>query len=141
MIEADDLRITLQVAGLATLLCMVYGLPLAWVLARKRFPGRGLLEAAVTLPLVLPPTVVGYYLLRGLGQGSATGRFLSNDVGIRLVFTWEGAAIAASILAALLFIRTARQRSSKWTPSWSVSPRRWGARGSRCSEPSRPRWP
>lgn len=108
MIESDDLRITLQVASLATLLCIAYGLPLAWILARKRFPGRGLLEAVVTLPLVLPPTVVGYYLLRGLGQGSALGRFLSDDLGIRLVFTWEGAAIAASILAAPLLIRTAQ---------------------------------
>lgn len=108
MIDSDDLRLTLQVATLATVLCMLYGLPLAWVLARKRFPGRGLLEAAVTLPLVLPPTVVGYYMLRSLGQGSAFGRFLTNDLGVTLVFTWEGAAIAASILSAPLLIRTAQ---------------------------------
>jgi len=108
MIDADDLRITLQVALLSTALCMAYGIPLAWVLARKRFPGRALIEAIVTLPLVLPPTVVGYYLLRGLGQSSPIGRFLSDEVGLRLVFTWEGAAIAASILAAPLLIRTAQ---------------------------------
>ena len=108
MIDADDLRLTLQVAVLSTVLCMGYGIPLAWVLARKRFPGRALIEAIVTLPLVLPPTVVGYYLLRGLGQSSPIGRFLNNEVGLRLVFTWEGAAIAASILAAPLLIRTAQ---------------------------------
>lgn len=106
--DIDDLRISLQVAALSTLLCIGYGLPLAWLLARKRFLGRGVLEALVTLPLVLPPTVVGYYLLRGLGQGSALGRFLSNDVGLRLVFTWEGAGLAASVLAAPLLIRTAQ---------------------------------
>lgn len=106
MIDANDLRLTLQVAVLSTLLCMLYGIPLAWVLARKRFPGRALVEALVTLPLVLPPTVVGYYLLRALGQGSPVGRFLNDEVGLRLVFTWEGAAIAASILAAPLLIRT-----------------------------------
>lgn len=108
MINFDDLRISLQVAALATALCIAYGLPLAWVLARKRFPGRGLLEAAVTLPLVLPPTVVGYYLLRSLGQGSAFGRFLADDLGVNLVFTWQGAAIAVSILSAPLLIRTAQ---------------------------------
>jgi molybdate transport system permease protein len=108
VIDSDDVRLTLQVATLATLLCMLFGLPLAWVLARKRFPGRGLLEAAVTLPLVLPPTVVGYYMLRTLGQGSAIGRFLTDDLGVRLVFTWEGAAIAASVLSAPLLIRTAQ---------------------------------
>lgn len=106
--DIDDLRISLQVSALSTLLCVAYGLPLAWVLARKRFLGRGLLEALVTLPLVLPPTVVGYYLLRGLGQSSALGRFLANDIGLRLVFTWEGAGLAASVLAAPLLIRTAQ---------------------------------
>lgn len=106
--DIDDARISLQVAALSTVLCVLYGMPLAWLLARKRFPGRGLLEGLVTLPLVLPPTVVGYYLLRGLGEGSALGRFLSDDIGLRLVFTWEGGGLAASVLAAPLLIRTAQ---------------------------------
>jgi len=107
-IELADVRITLQVAGLATLFCILVGIPLAWTLARYRFRGRGLLEALVTLPLVLPPTVVGYYLLRGLGRSSPVGRFLEDDVGARLVFTWEGAAIGAAVLSAPLLIRTAQ---------------------------------
>lgn len=106
--DINDARISLQVAALSTVLCVLYGIPLAWLLGRKRFIGRGLLEALVTLPLVLPPTVVGYYLLRGLGEGSALGRFLGNDIGLRLVFTWEGAGLAASVLAAPLLIRTAQ---------------------------------
>lgn len=107
-VDGDDVRLSLQVAGLATALCIGYGIPLAWALARRRFPGRGLLEALVTLPLVLPPTVVGYYLLRGLGQSSGFGRFLSDDVGVQLVFTWWGGALAASVLSAPLLIRTAQ---------------------------------
>ncbi len=107
-IELDDVRISLQVAGLATLLCVVVGLPLSWALARYRFRGRDLVTALVTLPLVLPPTVVGYYLLRGLGRGSAFGRFLEDEIGWRVVFTWQGAAIGAAVLSAPLLIRTAQ---------------------------------
>lgn len=107
-LDTTDLLITLQVAGLATLLSLLGGLPLAWTLARNRFRGRALVEALVTLPLVLPPTVVGYYLLRALGRGSAFGRFLEDDLHVRLVFTWQGAAIAAAVLSAPLLIRTAQ---------------------------------
>ena len=104
----DDLRLSLQVAGLATVLCVLAGTPLAWILARGRFAGRSILETLVTLPLVLPPTVVGYYLLRALGRGSPLGRFLEDDLGVRLVFTWQGAAFGAAILSAPLLIRTAQ---------------------------------
>jgi molybdate transport system permease protein len=107
-VNLDDVRLSLQVAGLATVLCVLAGMPLAWLLARGRFAGRALLEALVTLPLVLPPTVVGYYLLRALGRGSALGRFLEDDLGVRLVFTWQGAALGAAILSAPLLIRTAQ---------------------------------
>ena len=107
-IQAEDVRVSLQVAGLATLLCIVAGLPLAWVLARHRFPGRTLLEIAVTLPLVLPPTVVGYYLLRALGRGSPAGRFLEDELGISIVFTWYGAALAAAIVSIPFLIRASQ---------------------------------
>jgi molybdate transport system permease protein len=107
-VNLDDLRLSLQVAGLATVLCVLVGTPLAWILARWRFTGRTVLEVLVTLPLVLPPTVVGYYLLRALGRGSPLGRFLEDDLGVRLVFTWQGAALGAAILSAPLLIRTAQ---------------------------------
>jgi molybdate transport system permease protein len=106
VIDAADVRVSLQVACLATLLCIVAGLPLAWLLARYRFPGRALLEIAVTLPLVLPPTVVGYYLLRALGRGSQVGRFLEDELGVSIVFTWYGAALAAAIVSIPFLIRT-----------------------------------
>lgn len=107
-ISVDDVRISLQVAGLATLLCIAAGVPLAWALARYRFPGRTLVSTVATLPLVLPPTVVGYYLLRLLGRGSAFGRFLEDELGARIVFTWQGAALGAAVLSAPLLILTAQ---------------------------------
>ncbi|HEU4758956.1 MAG TPA: molybdate ABC transporter permease subunit [Dehalococcoidia bacterium] len=115
-VNLTDLRLSLQVAGLATLLCIVVGIPLAWALARYRFAGRTVVEALTTLPLVLPPTVVGYYLLRGVGRSSALGRFLEDDIGVRLVFTWEGAALAAAVLSAPLLIRTAQAAFAEVDP-------------------------
>ncbi len=115
-IDASDIIITLQVASLATLLSILVGIPLAWILARYRFRGRAIVEALTMLPLVLPPTVVGYYLLRALGRSSAFGRFLEEDLGIRLVFTWQGAAIAAAILSAPLLIRTAQSAFEQVDP-------------------------
>jgi len=107
-LDLTDLRLTLQVALTATALCILFGIPVAWALARYRFPGRSLVEALATLPLVLPPTVVGFYLLRSLGRTSPVGKFLEEEIGVRLVFTWEGAALAAAILSAPLLIRTAQ---------------------------------
>ena len=107
-VDLVDVRLTLQVAGGATFLCVVVGIPLAWLLARRNFRGKGIVEALVTLPLVLPPTVVGYYILRTLGRSSALGRFLEEELGFRVVFTWEGAALAAAVLSVPLLIRTAQ---------------------------------
>ncbi|MEK7836470.1 MAG: molybdate ABC transporter permease subunit, partial [candidate division NC10 bacterium] len=87
--------LSLRVAGLATLLTLAIGLPLAWVLARRRFPGRDLLEAAVVLPLVLPPTVLGYYLLVSLGDESAIGRAVHALTGGSLVFNHTALVLAA----------------------------------------------
>jgi molybdate transport system permease protein len=107
-LPAEDIQVSLKVAGLATLLCVAIGLPLAWALARYRFRGRMALEAMVTLPLVLPPTVVGYYMLEALGRGSPLGRFLEDELGVRFVFSWVGAALAATIVSIPFLIRTAQ---------------------------------
>lgn len=100
------LWLSLRVAVLATMLALILGVALAWVLARRRFPGRDLLAAAVTLPLVLPPTVLGYYLLVALGRGSSIGRLLEGTLGISLVFTWQGAVVASSVVALPLVVRS-----------------------------------
>jgi molybdate transport system permease protein len=89
-------------------LILPIGLLAAWWLAHGRdFPGKGLVETLLMLPLVLPPTVVGFYLLLLFGRGTAFGQWLNDSLGLRLLFTWQGASIAASVMALPLFVRTA----------------------------------
>lgn len=105
---AAALRLSLLVAAVATLIVLPPGLLAAWRLGVGRpFRGRALVETLLTLPLVLPPTVVGYGLLLVLGRGTAPGQWLNDAAGIRLLFTWQGAALAAAVMALPLFVRTA----------------------------------
>jgi molybdate transport system permease protein len=106
--DLSPLWLSLQVACLATALMLPFGLLAAWWLGQGRwFRGKSLIETLFTLPLVLPPTVVGYGLLLLLGRGTSFGRWLNDSAGLRLLFTWEGAAIAAGLMAFPLFVRTA----------------------------------
>jgi molybdate transport system permease protein len=107
-IDPTPFWISLRVGLLATAGCVIVGIPLAWWIARVRPVISGLISTFVLLPLVLPPTVVGYYLLYVLGRQSAVGRFLIDDLHLRLIFTWQGASIAAAIVALPLFVRTAQ---------------------------------
>lgn len=100
--------LSLRVASLATLGALLLGIPLSWLLARRRIPGADLLASVVTLPLVLPPTVMGYYLLLLIGRQSAVGRLLEARFGITLVFTWQAAVLAALIVAIPLMVRSAQ---------------------------------
>lgn len=110
MSELDlfPLWLSLRVAACATLFVVVFGVGLAWLLARRRFFGREALDAVVTLPLVLPPTVLGYYLLVLLGRGGPVGRAYEALTGDQLVFTWRGAVVAAAVGAMPLMLKTAR---------------------------------
>lgn len=101
------LQLSLRVAVSATLLSLVAGLLTAWVLARRDFRGKNLLDALTTLPLVMPPTVLGYYLLVALGRQSPIGRWL-DDAGWPLVFTWRGAVLAAAVASFPLLAQSAR---------------------------------
>jgi molybdate transport system permease protein len=102
------LLLSLQIAGIATILAVMVGLPIAWWLGvGQTFRGKILLETLITLPLVLPPTVVGYGLLLIFGRGTAFGRFLQDSAHVQLLFTWQGAAIAAAVMSLPLFVRTA----------------------------------
>jgi molybdate transport system permease protein len=101
------LLLSLKVAGWATLLATVAGTAAAYGLSRWRWPGRDLLDAILTLPLVLPPTVLGYYLLVLLGRRGFIGETLAGW-GIELVFTWQGAVVAASVVAFPLVFKSAR---------------------------------
>ena len=107
MTDLTPLWLSLKVALTATAGVVVLGTLAAWRLALGRFKGKALLETVLTLPLVLPPTVAGYYLLLALGRGTAWGVWLNDSAGIRLLFTWEGAAIAAAIMAFPLMVKTA----------------------------------
>jgi len=108
MFDLFPLFLSLKVATLATAICLVLGLGLAWLLARRSFPGRDLVDALSTLPLVLPPSVLGYYLLVALGRNSLIGRTLESVLGLRLVFTWQGAVVAAAATAFPLMVQSAR---------------------------------
>jgi molybdate transport system permease protein len=107
-IDLSALWLTLKVAACATALAMLLGVVCAFAIARTRVPGRRFIEAVLTLPMVLPPTVLGYYLIVALGRHSALGGWLSSRLGINLMFTWQGAVIAATVVAFPLVFMSAR---------------------------------
>ena len=102
------LLLSLKVAGLATAIDLVLGVAVGWLLARRRFPGREFLDTVLTLPMVLPPTVLGYYLLVLIGRRGWLGGWLHDTFGINLIYTWQGAVIAASVVAFPLVFKPAR---------------------------------
>jgi len=135
--------LSLRVALIATALTLLLGVPVALLLARRRFPGRNLLEAVVVLPLVLPPTVLGYYLLLLIGRRGPVGAALA-AVGLELAFTWRAAVLAAAVGSIALVIKSAQAGfesvdhqleqaartlgRSEWSVFWSVTlPLAWRA--------------
>lgn len=102
------LSLTLKVAGWATAINLVLGVGVGFLMARCRFPGRDLFDAVLTLPMVMPPTVLGYYLLVVIGSQGVVGAWLLQHFGIRLIFTWQAAVIAATIVAFPLVFKAAR---------------------------------
>jgi molybdate transport system permease protein len=107
-IDWFPLWLSLRVAGISTLIALVVGMATAYVLANTQFRGRDFLDAAVTLPLVLPPTVLGYYLLVLLGRSTPLGRIYETVFGTPIVFTWQAAVVAALLHSAPLLIKSAR---------------------------------
>ncbi len=102
------LYLTVKVSLAATLLVAATGLCLALLLARRDFPGKYVLDVLIMQPLVIPPTVLGYYLLTVLGHSSPIGAFLENHLGMEIVFTWKGAVVAAFLSALPLFVKPVR---------------------------------
>ncbi len=125
-VDLFPLWLSLRVAVAATLLTLAIGLPLAWLLTRVRFRGRGLLSAAITLPLVLPPTVLGYYLLLALGRQGPIGHFLEANLGITLVFTWYAAVVASTVVSMPLLVRAAQAAFEAIDPSLENAARTLG---------------
>ena len=117
------LRLTLKVAGCATLVNIFLGIGVAYVFARKQFWGKELLDAVLTLPMVMPPTVLGYYLLVLLGRQGAVGQYLNNHLGINLIFSWQGAVIAAAIVSFPLVFKAARAAFESLEPQYEQAAR------------------
>jgi molybdate transport system permease protein len=126
-IDWFPLWLSLRVAGLATVLSLAVGLWLAYTLANRGFRGREVLDAAVVLPLVLPPTVLGYYLLVLFGRDSVLGRFYEWLFGSPLVFTWQAAVLAAMFHAVPLLVISARAALESVDHSFERAARTLGA--------------
>lgn len=105
--DAAPLALTLRVAFFATLLALVAGVALGWLFARTRLPGRGLLEALCMLPLVLPPTVIGFGLLVLMGRRGPVGAWLREHFDYSVIFHWHGAVLASALVALPLVLMSA----------------------------------
>src|SRR3989442_3553636 len=115
------LWLSLRVALVATALTLVIGIPVALLLARRRFPGKNVLEAAVVLPLVLPPTVLGYYLLLVIGSRGPVGRALA-ALRLEPAFTWGAAVLAACVGSIAPVIKAAHAGLARGGPQpWSAA--------------------
>ena len=121
------LWLTLKVAVLATALAGLVGIALGWWMARKRFPGHALTDSFLMLPMVLPPTVLGYYLIVVVGRNGVLGRYLDQWFGINLMFTWQGAVLAASIVSFPLIYKAARAAFEDADPRMALAARTLGA--------------
>jgi len=106
--EWSAVRLSVLVALTAMLVSLPFGVALGHLLARRKFAGKSVVETILSLPLVLPPVVTGYLLLVAFGKRGWLGQFLDDWLGIRLVFTWEGAALASAVMAFPLMVRAIR---------------------------------
>lgn len=106
-IDWFPLGLSLKVASFATAFALLTGVGLGWVFSRKRFPGRTVLEAIFMLPLVLPPTVIGYAILVAAGRRSALGAWLRENFDYTIIFSWHGAVAASAIVALPLVLKSA----------------------------------
>jgi len=100
--------LSVRIAGMATVLIVGAGGPMAWLLARREFPGKSLVAGLLVLPIVLPPTVLGYAMLQVIGRRAPIGQWLESSMGITLVFHESGAVVAAAVAAFPLFLLPAR---------------------------------
>jgi molybdate transport system permease protein len=119
---------TLGVAALSTLAILPFGVALAWLLARRDWPGKSLVETVVALPLVMPPVATGLLLLKLLGRRGPLGGWLENTFGWEIVFTWRGVVVATAVMSFPLLVRTARVAFEGVNPRLEQVARTLGAR-------------
>jgi molybdate transport system permease protein len=125
--EWEALRLSLWVAGWAVAASLPAGVAAAWLLGRRRFPGKSLLDGLIHLPLVLPPVVTGYLLLLLLGRKGPLGAWLYDSLGVTVAFTWKGAAVASGVMAFPLMVRAVRQAVEALDPGLEQAARTLGA--------------
>ena len=113
--EISAVVLSIKVATWATLLSCPFAIAIGWVLARKKFPGKPIVDALIHLPLVLPPVVPGYLLLLLFGNQGVIGRWL-NELGISFMFNWKGAALASAVMSFPLIVRSVRLSMSLIDP-------------------------
>lgn len=130
-IDWFPLLLSLRVATIATAITSVIGVAGAYLLARFEFPGRGLIEAVASLPIVLPPTVLGYYLLVSIGRNSPIGRGYEALFGRQLVFSWQAAVVAAAVASLPYCLRTATAAITAIDAGYEEAARVAGLHGSR----------
>jgi molybdate transport system permease protein len=126
--ELEALRLSLGIALRSVVFSLPVALGVAWLLTRRRFPGRALLDAFVHLPLVLPPVMIGYLLLLFLGQRGPAGAWLYAHFGLRLPFTTNGAALATAVMTLPLMVRAIRLALEQVDPGLEQAARTLGAR-------------
>lgn len=126
----DVLHVTLftvAVATLSTLLILPGGLALGWLLARRQWPGKALVETLVALPLVIPPVATGLILLKLFGRRGVLGRFFEQTLGLEIVFTWKAVVLATAVMSFPLLVRTARVAFEEVNPRLEQVARTLGA--------------
>jgi len=126
-LEWEALGLSLKVAVWATACSLPLAVAIAWLLARRRFPGKAVLDGIVHLPLVLPPVAVGYLLLLLLGRNGIVGAWLAETFGLTFVFSWRGAAVAAAVMAFPLLVRAIRLSLETMDRGLEVAARTLGA--------------
>lgn len=117
----DALKLSLLIVSFATVIVGILGIVFAFLLAKFNFRGKEFLDAVLTMPLVLPPTVTGYYLIVLLGRRGLIGSFIYDLTGWTLVFTWEGAVVAAVVVALPLMIKASRASIESVNPDYEIA--------------------
>lgn len=125
--ELETVLLSLRVAGLAILICLVPGVAIGWLLGRRNFAGKSALDLLVHLPMVAPPVVAGYLLLLAFGRNGFIGAWIYEHLGVSLAFSWAGAAMAAAIMSFPLLVRSVRLSAEAIDPRLEMAAGTLGA--------------
>lgn len=126
-LEFEALMLSLRVAGFTVLAGLPFAIAAAWLLARREFPGKALVNALIHVPLVVPPVAVGFVLLISLGRNGPIGSWLYETFGVTVAFTWQGAVIASAVMAFPLMVRAIRLSLEAVDPRLEVAARTLGS--------------